>query len=487
MATALELFLIFAGLLLAGIAWFGSAKAWRLENRPVDFAMCILAVAWVLYLLATAVYVVAARELQPTFGLQEHVGDVLRACLLASLAFFLLNASGSVRPWVLLVIGLNLASGIVAVSWLKWGVSASPLVQGVATVLTLATALVVTGSVVRHVRHTQTRRSWLVLAACTMGIGLWLCVIAVPEVLVVPKVPEVAVTPRSGHIGHSGHSMLPMVFHLYAFFIFVVWKLVSLAPDPNNTDANPGSLFGQNSKFQTMASVHTDDQFVALALKAERQRISHELHDNVGSQIVSILFAMQGADQPQKSFVMLSLEQCLTDLKLMVDALDSFDENVTQSLGRLRYRVQHALDRHGIKMRWDVDISDELEAVRGIYAQQVLRIAQESVANVMRHAKARTVKVSCRFVPEFCHLSLEITDDGVGLAATASGRLAGHGLASMKRRASAIGGNLHVSSRTGGGTCVRLTVPLPHVKAKPKNINAQLDAEASCAQRAAAA
>ena len=481
MATALELFFILASLLLAGIAFQGSAKAWRLENHPVDFAMRILAVVWLLYLLATAVYVVSAKELQPTFGLQEYVGDVLRACLLASLAFFLLNASGSVRPWVLLVIGLNLAGGVIAASWLKWGGSVWPLVQGVATGLTLATALVVTGSVVRHVRHTQTRRSWLVLAACTMGIGLWMCLVAAPDAPVVPLSPISPVSP------HRGQSMLPMVFHLYAFFIFVVWKLVSLAPDANTIDANPGSLFGRNSKFQTMASVHTDDQFVELALKAERQRISHELHDNVGSQIVSILFAMQGADQPQKSFVMLSLEQCLTDLKLMVDALDSFDENVTQSLGRLRYRVQHALDRHGIKMRWDVDISDELEAVRGIYAQQVLRIAQESVANVMRHAKARTVKVSCRFVPEFCHLSLEITDDGVGLAATVSGRLAGHGLASMKRRASAIGGNLHVSSRTGGGTCVRLTVPLPHLKAKPKNINAQLDAEASCAQRAAAA
>lgn len=478
MATALELFFILASLLLAGIAFQGSAKAWRLENHPVDFAMRILAVVWLLYLLATAVYVVASTELQPTFGLQKYVGDVLRACLLASLAFFLLNASGSVRPWVLLVIGLNLAGGIVAANWLKWGGSVSPLVQGVATGLTLATALVVTGSVVRHVRHTQTRRSWLVLAACTMGIGLWMFLVAAPDAPVVPLSP---VSP------HRGQGMLPMVFHLYAFFIFVVWKLVSLAPDTNTIDANPGSLFGRNSKFQTMASVHTDDQFVEVALKAERQRISHELHDNVGSQIVSILFAMQGAGQPQKRFVMLSLEQCLTDLKLMVDALDSFDENVTQSLGRLRYRVQHALDRQGIKMRWDVDLSDELEEVRGIYAQQVLRIAQESVANVMRHAKACTVKVSCRFVPEFYHLSLEIIDDGVGLTATASGRLAGHGLASMKRRASAIGGNLHVSSQAGGGTCVRLTVPLPHIKAKPKNITSQLDAEASCAQSSAAA
>ena len=48
MATALELFFIVASLLLAGAAWRGSVKAWRLESHPVDLAMRILAVVWLL-------------------------------------------------------------------------------------------------------------------------------------------------------------------------------------------------------------------------------------------------------------------------------------------------------------------------------------------------------------------------------------------------------------------------------------------------------
>ena len=167
----------------------------------------------------------------------------------------------------------------------------------------------------------------------------------------------------------------------------------------------------------------------------------------------------------------LSLEQCLSDLKMTVDALHSFDESVTLALGRLRYRVQPALDRQAIKMRWEVEICDELDAVGGIYAQQVLRIAQESLANVMRHSNANSVKVVCRYVPEFCHLLLEVRDNGKGIAVDKNQKSAGRGLEAMKRRAAAVGGFLVISSREAGGTSVRLTLPLPHLKTTQKSLD----------------
>ena len=460
MLLATELFFALASLMMAGAALDGSRKAWRLQSHPIDLAMRILAAAWLVVVLVGTYQFVARSGLLIADTLPAFVMAVAHECLLASLAFFLLTASNAYRPWVLAVVGLQFIAALLAAIWLGTGSARSPEAQWSLLALTLVAAACVTAAVMRQVRYTHSRRSWLALAACAMGLGLWLFQVASND------------TPQS---------QLPVVYHLYAFFIFVIWKLISLSADADKALHHAGTSFSGQSAFQTLASIDSDDGFISLALRGERQRISYELHDNVGSQIVSILFAMQAAEHPQKRFVMLSLEQCLTDLKMMVDALDSFDENVTQALGRMRYRVQHALDRNGIKMSWDVDISPELEAVQGIYAQQVLRIAQESMANVMRHAKASSVKVTCRFVPEFCHLLLEVSDNGIGVLVDKTNRIAGHGLEGMKRRAAAVGGVLHIVSRSGEGTCVRLTLPLPQLKIQPKAVKVSMEASGTFA------
>ena len=435
--------------MLAAIALNGSGKAWRLQNNPIDFAMRVLAGIWLLYLLTGKYQLLAGSEIMVFDPLPTFVIGMVNACLLASLALFLLTAAGVVRRSVLVVIGLQLIGGLIAAMCLSWGVRASPEIEWLSTALALLVAALVMGSVVEQVRVTRSCRSWLVLAACAMGLGMWLYQTASAD-----KPP----------------SALPVAYHLYALFIFVVWKFVSLGPDANRAVADEGTLFGPYTNFQTLTSDHADDEIISLALRGERQRISYELHDNVGSQIVSILFALQAPEKPQNRHIMLSLEQCLNDLKMMVDALDSFEENVAEALGRLRYRVQHALDRQDIKMHWDVDLSPELEAVHGIYAQQVLRIAQESVSNIMRHANASSVKVACHFVPEFGQLILEVSDNGVGFKRDENNCAVGHGLEGMKTRAAAVGGILHIGSGSGSGTCVRLTLPLPNLKLPPKEI-----------------
>ena len=448
MAVAVELFFALVSLLLGAAALRGSIGAWRLQSHPVDYAMRILACLWMLLLLITVAQLFLAGYWVIDSSPIEVITDIVYAILLGAVAFFLVTTSGGVRPWVLFVVALQVLGEIVAAVWLNFGEASTPIAFWMWTALNLTGAAAVTGSVIRQVRHTHSRRSWLALAACAMGIGLWLYQAAVPD---------------------KSHSALPVASHLYALFLFVIWKLVSLSPDADRALASAGTLPVGTSAFQSLNSVSSDDDFVALALRVERQRISYELHDNIGSQLVSVLFSMQAAEQPQKRMVMLSLEQCLADLKMTVDALDSFTENVTQALGRLRYRVQPALDRQRTQMRWDVEISAELEAVHGVYAQQVLRIAQESISNVMRHAKASSVRVTCRFEREFSHLLLEVSDNGAGMAPGKNKRSAGRGIDGMKRRAAAIGGFLRISNPSGGGTCVRLTLPLAHVKLWPES------------------
>src|SRR5262249_4834262 len=89
------------------------------------------------------------------------------------------------------------------------------------------------------------------------------------------------------------------------------------------------------------------------------------------------------------------------------------------------------------------------------FKRQVLLAFKEAVHNVARHARARSVGVRCwRDGRRFC---LEVRDDGKGFDPARPGR--GTGLHGLQARVQALGGNLCLESRPGGGTTVRLNVP----------------------------
>jgi len=93
--------------------------------------------------------------------------------------------------------------------------------------------------------------------------------------------------------------------------------------------------------------------------------------------------------------------------------------------------------------------------------QQLLRIAQEAVANIMKHANASRIGIKLERGPK--NLRLRIVDNGrVSRSATCLPRTAAtSGLIGMRERAERLGGGLHLASRPGEGTEVEVSVPLP--------------------------
>jgi len=87
-------------------------------------------------------------------------------------------------------------------------------------------------------------------------------------------------------------------------------------------------------------------------------------------------------------------------------------------------------------------------------AEQVLAVAREALANTARHAGASRVELTVTVARGL--LTLVVVDDGAG-PGTATG---GRGVANMRQRAEALGGDVTVGSRPVGGTEVRWSVPL---------------------------
>ncbi|MGD9774375.1 sensor histidine kinase [Diaphorobacter sp.] len=202
-------------------------------------------------------------------------------------------------------------------------------------------------------------------------------------------------------------------------------------------------------------------------LIAERQRIARDLHDQVGSQLVSAMVLVD-VRNPAMQPLAQALEHCLLDLRLLVDSMDGDDDSLTDRLARLRHRIQPALDHRGIALNWDVMPADETGMPKGAAARELTAIVQEAVSNALQHSGGTALSIRLQQVQtgQGAAWRLQVTDNGTGVhtpdvpaGAPPSGHRAGHGLAGMRQRAARAGGVLELIRPQGQGLCVQVTLP----------------------------
>jgi signal transduction histidine kinase len=122
------------------------------------------------------------------------------------------------------------------------------------------------------------------------------------------------------------------------------------------------------------------------AIDAERTRLLHDVHDGMGSHLITALRLARSEDV-DRSVVSDTIEEGLQDLRLIIDSLDIGNQGLVQVLGNLRYRLEPRLAALGIRLEWDVQPRGELETVSPEVALAVLRIVQEALNNAVKHAR----------------------------------------------------------------------------------------------------
>jgi signal transduction histidine kinase len=198
-------------------------------------------------------------------------------------------------------------------------------------------------------------------------------------------------------------------------------------------------------------------------LAAERRRLARELHDQVGQRLATLIVNLDCDLRESKAD--LNLTRLYRDeLRAILVSVRSAHQDLRWTpaaagglVGAVRRQVVPGLERArcGVRLtsrRWPARFppSDALH---------ILRMVQESAANVIRHAQAtRTV---IRLDGDDDSALVSVTDNGVGFRPDDARRLVwGDGLSGMRERASLIGGDLRVLSAPGLGTTVSLVVPL---------------------------
>ena len=187
----------------------------------------------------------------------------------------------------------------------------------------------------------------------------------------------------------------------------------------------------------------------------ERQRIMQDLHDGLGSQLfTSLLRAERGA--LDAAAVTDMLRRAIDEMRIAIEALASDEQDFRTAFGNFRFRWEQRLGDAGVASSWRIEVPDDVLALPPHDALQVLRIAQEALTNVLKHARAHRVRI--RLGVAAGQLALEVQDDGIGQA-TASGG-GGRGLVNMRARAEKLCGRLQFA-QDEHGTRVALTMPLP--------------------------
>ncbi len=192
------------------------------------------------------------------------------------------------------------------------------------------------------------------------------------------------------------------------------------------------------------------------ALLLERQRLMRDMHDGLGSTLMSTLVLAEQGNLEQGAVAAL-LRECVDDLRLVIDSLEPIEHDLVTLLASLRHRLGRRLEAAGLRMQWEVDDLPPLHWLNPPDALQVLRIVQEVLTNVLKHAAARTVRIATRLAGDG-QVQVLVEDDGCGfdVALVEQGR----GLRHLVQRAARLGGRLSIDSVAGRGTRVTLDLPL---------------------------
>jgi signal transduction histidine kinase len=195
----------------------------------------------------------------------------------------------------------------------------------------------------------------------------------------------------------------------------------------------------------------------AKAAALERSRIMQDMHDGLGSQLVSSLVMARAGELDSQQTCEL-LRSCIDDLRLAIDTSHDTEDSLLLAFGNLRFRMQPRLKAAGITLHWDTQKLSNPLPLRPQDQLPVLRIVQESLANALKHAHAKTITVQAGSTET--ELTIRIEDDGQGFDVNAAkAQATGKGLNSLDKRARVLGAQLQINS-SEGGSCMVLTLPL---------------------------
>jgi PAS domain S-box-containing protein len=205
----------------------------------------------------------------------------------------------------------------------------------------------------------------------------------------------------------------------------------------------------------------------------EHTRIARQVHDELGQALTALRLDLTwvGRKLPKADMALrrrVDAAVALTDEMIAVGhhIVGELRPPILDDLGlvpAVEWHAQQVAKRSGVRIQ--VECAAEERVVAGDLAVSAYRIVQEALANVVRHAQAKHVRV--RLGEQDGGLTVEIRDDGQGFPEEAASDPRSFGITGMRERAASLGGTLAITGSPGAGTTVRVTFP-PERRKEPR-------------------
>ena len=194
-------------------------------------------------------------------------------------------------------------------------------------------------------------------------------------------------------------------------------------------------------------------------VQQERQRLAREIHDTLAQAFAGIVAQLEASREG-------------LDPVRVAKALDLAREGLTEARRSVLDLAPARLDTgtlaealRGVTARWagdrstsaEIHVSGDAVRLHPEVEATILRVVQESLTNVARHAAASHVDVTLSYLGD--EVIVDIRDDGVGFDPNAPRPPASFGLRGMRQRAQRLAGQLLVESAVGHGTVVSMRLP----------------------------
>lgn len=343
------------------------------------------------------------------------------------------------------LVGVTLTSNVLTLPGLVEQVPDLVLITPLLYLLMLPFAVLISVDALRNALRTRSREVWLMAGWFVATIALSAYDLALQNNWVGP---EGAYTNPYGIIG---------LFVMFGYIIFR--RYVGAIGEAEQVNANLAKSLRDREAELAISYERMRRIEQRQTLSNERQRLTQDMHDGLGSSLVSALRVVEGG-RVSEAEVAEVLKGCIDDLKLTIDSMEPVEADLLLLLATLRFRLGPRLASAGIALRWEVVDVPALDWLDPRNALHILRILQEAFANILKHTQASEIRVSTAVEQRagVDGVTVTISDNGPGFELDTALRSGGKGLQNQLRRAQSIGGELRWESDPGA-TRMHLWLP----------------------------